>query len=129
MIFCTNLKRYENINLYNGQELTVTSNILKSETVSEGYVVSYNDLVSHNDTYCDDSVLMLINLLNFIGINKFALAGFDGYKKNEQNYYDVFFERRENDMGNFGIIKHTLEKYCSNMEITFVTPSVYEIEK
>ena len=124
-VFCTNIRRYDKINISNSQEFIITSNIIE-DVQNYNYVIAYNNLVYHDDVYCDDSTLMLLNLLKLADINKVAIAGFDGYIEGKHNYYSDSFEKRQNLPYYIDKVRNTLKRYFSNMDIIFLTPSQFE---
>ena len=70
---------------------------------------------------------MLINLLNRIERKKIHVAGFDGFLKNKNNFYDISYERtvRKDDY-DADTRKKILKRTYSSMQINFLTPSLYQ---
>ena len=91
-----------------------------------------NVIITSNISSDDNTTIMLLNLLNRIDISDFSIAGFDGYSKDNINYYDNdlfegerFLKRFEQNEKN---MRKMLKKYidCSNKKnIKLITPSVY----
>lgn len=125
-IFLTNMKRYDAIkNNLSHSKLIITSNL--SRDISEqDYTFAYNNLVSFKDDYCDDSTLMLLNLLKRVGAKNVLFAGFDGRKNGVLKFFDDSFDR--NQMKNIGsrLVKHILDSVFDDIEKTFLTESEYE---
>lgn len=109
------------------REIILTSNIdEKGENVIK---VDYNSILGISDTQKDNSMIMILNLLNHISINKVFIIGFDGFK-DIHSYYEESMEYNidEEDIciKNDHITKEILElrKY---MNIEFLTESLYDI--
>ena len=77
--------------------------------------------------------MMLLNLLKKLGIKKFAIAGFDGYSKKKENYYDDFSFQSERFESKFDDMTINMRKMLNNYalsldkkdDIVFLTPSIY----
>lgn len=95
-------------------------------------VFNYESLIARENEDFENSMIMLLNLLQRIGIERFTIAGFDGYQKDGSNYSNDVI--REDDR-----FKHRYEEITKNMrkmlkayrekmnkpEVFFLTPSVY----
>lgn len=128
-------KRYKKADLSeaNHDKVILVSNI-PDELMIDKYVVNYDSLIENDNKDFDNSGIMLFNLLRKLQIQKVAVAGFDGFVKNRENYFDesVFeggrfakkFEEASDNM------KHMLKKYLKStrdgLNIDFITPSMYE---
>lgn len=128
LLFFSNAKRLGHIPQIDENKLIITSNLI-SDVGNPRYILSRNELAYHDDIYCDDSTLMLLNLLrrcNKIGI---YVAGFDGFKKGITNFYDSSLERkvREDDYDKESRVQILKESY-KKLDIKFITPSMYEAE-
>lgn len=96
-------------------------------------VVNYESLVERDNEDFDNTMIMLLNLLKRLGIDKFAIAGFDGYVKGGKNYFDdTLFEGNRFETKYDGItenMRRMLKNYVSTLDnqycINFLTPSVY----
>jgi len=124
-VFCTNIKRYESENLsVCDDKLIITSN-LKDSIQTYRYIFGFNDLSFNDNVFCDDSVLMFLNILKKIDFTDVSIAGFDGLSKTSDNYYisSLGYEQHheiQNDK-----IKVILSKRFSSFSLSFITPSVY----
>lgn len=114
------------------QNVVVVSNI--KQHCENDIVVNYESLIERGNEDFDNTTIMLLNLLKRIGILKFTIAGFDGYDRNKQNYFDdITFEesrfetRYESITAN---MRKMLKDYASTLvnksDMEFLTPSVYE---
>lgn len=125
--FFTTIKRYD---LFHSEENSakeiVTSNLTRYENVDKtALTISYRRLAYHSEDFCDDSVLMLFNMLKSIGLNKVSIAGFDGFDSMSENFYMEGLSRSA-DKAKSEKVKSLLSKHYSDMEIDFITPSYYE---
>lgn len=124
--FFTNAKRLGYASEMDSSKLIVTSNLM--DDVKEAkYIVTRNELVYHDDVYCDDSTLMILNLLKHLGIKQVFIAGFDGFRKDEDNFYNQIFGRKVREVDyDFQSRINILNDAYSELEITFLTPSIYD---
>ncbi len=124
-IFLTNTKRYDAIKDRKTQnKLIITSNLVR-DIEKRDYTVSYNDLVYFGDDYCDDSTLMLINLLSKIGVKEINFAGFDGRKNGAMGFFKQSFDRNERKPANGAKIKTILGSVFKDISKVFITESEY----
>jgi 4-hydroxy 2-oxovalerate aldolase len=136
-IFYGNLRRYKN--RFNTHEkgkfkYILTSNITNDNT--DDIVVDYNKVVSIGHSNYDNSTIMLLNLLRNIGVEKFALAGFDGYDSNfDNNFSDpVYAHNVPDDRRNFvsneeltALLKRFADSLTKKHSVRFVTPGRFEV--
>ncbi len=123
-------KRYIKFKHYDIKKIVV-SNILDSD--KNNFLVNYESLIERDNDNFDSSIIMLLNLLYNLGIDRFTIAGFDGFNKNSNNYFD----KKMFDDGRFynqyeKLNKNTvlmLEKYRNKLgdsaNIKFITPSIF----
>ncbi|MBS6764953.1 MAG: aldolase catalytic domain-containing protein [Clostridium sp.] len=123
-VFLTNMKRYDAIkNREEKIKLIITSNLLR-DVADYDYSIAYNELVYFNDEYCDDSTLMLLNLLNKLGVKNVSFAGFDGRTNGKLNFIDNSFDRNiKNSTGTK--VKRILNTAFTEISKTFITASEY----
>lgn len=92
-----------------------------------GYILSRNELIYHDDIFCDDSTFMLLNFLRKHIDRKIYIIGFDGFKKDESNYFDNMLARKvRDDYYEYDRRLNILKNSYSSMDITFLTSSIYE---
>lgn len=125
-------KRYKKaLNKSQEKNIIVVSNI--REYASSDMVVNYESIIERDNVYFDNTMIMLLNLLYRIGICKFAIAGFDGYCDEGNNYCDNnIFDHRRFEKEYKSITENMilmLKKYAQRVEtknnIKFLTPSIY----
>lgn len=124
--FFTNAKRLGYVHDLDNNKLIITSN-LKDELRQSRFVFARNELSYHNDIHCDDSTIMLMGLLRRIGVKDIYVAGFDGFKEGSLNFYKGQFERKmHEDDCNMDVRGKILTEVFNDLNIRFLTPSVYE---
>ncbi|MCD8290428.1 MAG: hypothetical protein LUC91_02880, partial [Prevotella sp.] len=124
-IFLTNTKRYDAIkSRMNSSQLIITSNLIR-DVGCRDYTVSYNDLVRFNDEYCDDSTLMLLNLLVRVGVKAVSFAGFDGSHQGVLKYFDGFPGRSATTVNAIDKIKRILNTVFAGVNKRFITDSQF----
>ena len=82
----------------------------------------------------DNSVMMLLSLLNIAGVKKITLAGCDGYSETvADNYFDSEFgnNRHRKQFGEIncnvgGMLSDFINKVSGRIEVKFLTPSIYQ---
>ncbi len=135
-IFLSNSKRYMQLSSSlerlrkNGLKVIATSNVTSARG-SFDRVMDYSSLIDEDCPIPDNSLPMLLRLLSDIGVDRIALAGFDGYsEKARVNYYN---EDMEYDFAhNYALelneytakVIHDMTK--NGTKIIFVTESKYE---
>ena len=126
LCFWTNAKRIAYAMRLDEAKMIITSN-LKDDFPHANFVVSRNELTYHNDLCSDDSTLMLLNLLKRLGKKDVYIAGFDGFKKSKDNFFDSRYEREvRTDDYDVKTRTNVLKSAYASMAIHFITPSVYE---
>lgn len=133
-VFLTNSKRYETT--FNPQKKSI--NLIYSSNIHiekiDGIKVNYQSLLYSNDNeVIDNSSLMLLKLLQRIGISKVDIAGMDGYESNQVNYYEDRLKMNYGQAIDFNLLNNAISKalnhFQKSMEISFLTPTNYNIDK
>lgn len=134
MIFVGNLKRFNNSfnkvhTSSHGKPVVVTSNI-STKALDGLYVVNYSSRLNDEPDARDNSVLMLLKLLERVDVKAVSFAGFDGFtKKNGDNYYD---SNLVNNIEAEELVKRTeaigrsLKKSSHTLKIKFITETNYK---
>ena len=132
-IFLTKSKRYTQLindlqgSINEGADIIATSNVTKTAGKFR-YVLRYEDLIDTETEIIDNSLVMLLKAMQTIGVNKVHLAGFDGYSKNEDNYFDVSREYgfvKEKAAYLNGYVQNYLDAVKDRIETEFITRSHY----
>ena len=133
-VFISNAKRYDLIILehkrYNNDvKIVVTNNTISSKNIYD-YVLSYNRLLDENMYIRENGLVMCLNGLMLHNTTKAVLAGFDGFSpKGLSSYYSEYLELSDDYERLLKIntnIKERIVKMKENIEIDFLTPSLYE---
>lgn len=133
-LFMTNSRRFLQISSKlvkpESQKLKIiaTSNITGAERPLD-YVVNYSNLIDEQAEFQDNSMMMLIRLLEKVGVTNIALAGFDGYTPDDVNYFDEnmeysFVKEKADSLNQSG--KAFFQKVKGRLQISFVTSSYYQ---
>lgn len=133
-LFLTNSHRYlqmsSQLTKPENQALPIiaTSNITETERPFT-YAVNYSNLIDENAEFMDNSMMMLIRLLEKIGVKNVALAGFDGYTPDDVNYFDEnmeysFVKEKADSLNASG--REFFHDMANRMNIEFVTESYYQ---
>ena len=128
MLFVSNMKRFSSLQGLTTKKQIVTSNIQGGENAQ--WRVDYASLTDNHYEEIDNAGMMVLRLMRRLGVKHVALAGFDGYSTNQQQNYvsekmilntsaEVLEQR------NAAIIQQ-IEGMREDLEIEFVTPSIYE---
>lgn len=132
-IFISNAKRYVHAgtairNLSGRSKIIAASNVTTTKQAFD-YTVNYGSLLDENGVFPDNSLIMLLKLLQSLGIHSVALAGFDGYMTDEQgNYAKKKMEYRFTDDLARRVnrdVKAFLKAQSETLKVTFITDSLY----
>lgn len=133
-LFVSNAKRYSNLfNLYcknNKNKLIITSNIMDNREKAD-YIINWNNLAVNDNEIGNSSLYLLTKFLIKLKIKKIVLAGFDGFSKQAQNYYDKnfeFYSQKNNTLVTNAIIEQ-IKEFQKEIEIEFLTKSKYQTDK
>lgn len=136
-MFLTNSRRYlqmsNHLALPENRSLPIiaTSNVTSTEG-KFSYVVSYCSLIDPEAEFPDNSMVMLIKLLQKVGVKELFLAGFDGYSPDDVNYFDSnkeysFVRAKANSLNEYAKTFFTEQKPF--VHIHFITTSRYQERK
>lgn len=118
--FFSNNKRFCKVEEHNCQ-IIVTSNLTEG---SPDFRINYNSVSGAFNQGCN-SLIMLLKLLKNIGVANISLAGADGYKTNENNYYNRMIKSSTVHGSEFNLaVKDAIHNLGIN--VRFITPSEYE---
>lgn len=130
-IFVSNAKRYSKLSdatsKVSGAKLITTSNISLFDRQAE-YVLNYLSLISENGVNSDNALLLAVAALSRFGVCQVSLAGFDGFRAGEDDYYSskyAFAGNRDYKVSSNETTIAGLRKLSESIQITFVTPSIY----
>lgn len=138
-VYMNNVKRYQywmsNPEFVHCNKI-ITSNI-KNKSISDNeIVVSFVKMLHSGWELMDNSMIMLLRLLDQFKLKKITIAGFDGFTDSDQNenYYKNVLETKQTTVDAVHVnneIEKMLQDYKKNREqqevqISFLTPSRFE---
>ena len=136
-IFISNAKRFSMLatafkRLEDRIGVIATSNITPAGDPFD-FVLNYEQLLDEDHRIEDNSMIMLLKALSQCEPEKVVLAGFDGFSKvSKKNYYSDFMEFSvdyEYLAEVNAAIKEKLPKLRECIDISFLTPSVYNSDE
>lgn len=127
-VFSSNMRRYVKIQGKTDAKCIVTSNM--KDAASYDYMVHFASYASEVPEIRENSGIMALKLLLAIGVKKVYVAGMDGYSytRQKENYVEENLEydfSKEAEIRNRAI-KEEIAKLKKNLEIIFVTPTLYD---
>lgn len=134
-IFLSNARRYTELmsemphTASRMAEIIATSNVTKASE-EFAYILNYGSLIDLATEIIDNSLVMLLKAMVRLGVKKVNLAGFDGYSKRADNYFDVsreysFVKAKADYMNNY--VSNFLTKNAHVIKVHFVTASKYKV--
>ena len=126
--FCANAKRLANIHDTTGIQRIITSNLKENAEGDYEGIVSYNDCIYFNESFCEDSTLMLLKTLERAGNTEVYIAGFDGFSEKGADYFSKQYTHEEGKNVSVETVKNILYTALNKTNIQFITPSAYEKE-
>lgn len=134
IVFFSNQKRFANAerSLADHKENTrvIGTSNLRVKSQEEIDRIDYATYLNEEQTIIDNAGLMCINFCRRIGASRLWLAGFDGFSEQiQENYYDTTMymdveKERLREMN--AAFARKVKQIKLQMEIQFVTPSIYE---
>lgn len=130
-IFISNPKRYDQF--INGDirnkisRIIITSNIEDAENNAD-YILNWNNIKSSSTIIGESSLYLLIKILIKLNVKNVILAGFDGFKKYAENYYDDsfrFYREQESIKETTNAIIQQIAEFKKQIKIEFLTDSEY----
>lgn len=129
--FVSNHKRIESIKKEVHEDentfLIVTSNV-EFPKRERTLFVDYYSYINDDEVVVDNAGLMLFSLLMKCNVEKLVLAGFDGFKVGENNYYNSNLNNYIDEVNlkeKHERIKEQFDRMRRKMEIKFLTKSAY----
>ena len=107
--------------------LVATSNVTKTHGAFP-YTLNYSALIDPETDIPDNSLIMLLRALRSVGAKSAALAGFDGYRSDEMNYYrtNIEYDFAKDKAGYLnGYVRDYLRSTADALPVLFVTDSMY----
>ena len=125
-VFCSNAMRYESIKDKVTKSMRLITSNLLDVCENEENVLNYAELSFDELGTCDNCVIMLLKLLLRLGVENVMVAGFDGYKEDENNYIHDYIvsQHTKGQEENIRICKYVTE-LKKKINILFLTDSIY----
>lgn len=119
----TQLSRAENRDI----QVVATSNVTKASGTFT-YEINYSNVIDPTAVVQDNSLIMLMKLFIKVGVRHAALAGFDGYVRDQINYFRSSMEyrtvqERADELNAYA--KEFFRENRENIAVDFITPSLY----
>ena len=132
LAFWGSSKRYERFRDKRSKLQSVLTSNIESDNERD-WIVNYDSYVNRTREYSDNTMLMLLRLLQRIGITRYHIAGFDGFSANN-NYYSNTNFGEERFRGKFQETNQAIalqlrefaESVGQELKVHFLTPSIYK---
>lgn len=131
-IFLTNSKRYAQL-LEDLKENKAEAKIIATSNVTKAmndfdYILNYSSLIDKDAEIIDNSLVMLLKALIIFKVKNVHLAGFDGYSKRSDNYFNVsreysYVKEKSNYLNKY--VQNFIEDNKDNINVEFITKSRY----
>jgi 4-hydroxy 2-oxovalerate aldolase len=126
LTFVSNRKRFEQLKFCE-IPVAITSNI-SITSGRDAYVINYDSVLSNPS---DPSGIMMLRFLLRLGAKRAVLAGYDGFTGSD-NHFDQKLDRvlapETINLLN-AAMQDKLAEIEKNIELKFITPSIYEVNK
>lgn len=130
--FWGSTKRYERFKEQRQQLQSLMTSNVESDNEAD-WIANYDSYIDRTKEYSDNTMLMLLRILQRIGITSYAIAGFDGFSLNgsyynENNFGEERF-RSKYDETNKAIAEHLktfADSVGDSLRVKFLTPSIYQ---
>lgn len=135
-VFMSNNKRYVFLSDYLGKEKRINAQFIATSNVHvvdliPDYVLNYESLLIPQLEKNDNALVLLLSFLLKVGVESILLAGFDGYKVSENNYYRKGYEVGVGNMENAAYrnetVSNALRYFRSKIDLRFITPTLYTL--
>jgi len=133
-VFLTNAKRYTQLLNDMHDSINAKTTIIATSNVTKtngdfSLVLNYGKLIDPQAEVIDNSLVMLLKAMIVLGMHKVSLAGFDGYSKRADNYFDIsreysFVKEKASYLNNY--VREFLVSVKNKIAVDFVTKSHYE---
>lgn len=125
-VFCSNAMRYDALEKKEiAGQLLITSNLL--DVCEEKAVLSYSELCFDEKGNFDNCVIMLLKLMIRLEIHTIAVAGFDGYECNGEDYVSSYMSSQHTKGQEENIrIRRYVDDIRRQITINFLTDSIYD---
>ena len=124
-VFLTKAKRYTQLLM----DLKASINNSTKTAGNFKYVLNYGSLIDENTEIIDNSLIMLLKAMLTVDVKKVYLAGFDGYSKRSDNYFNTsreysFAKEKANYLNLY--VKNFINEMVDKLQVNFITSSHYK---
>ena len=137
-VFVSNSRRYVQLNTRmveyeaaGGKVGIIATSNVNDVNGSFDYNLNYSSLIDREAEIIDNSFVMFLQILARTGVPRVAAAGFDGYRVDGKNYFDIAMDYRlevEKTLRINDYVKEVLSRYSGILEVDFITESRYTEE-
>lgn len=128
-VFISNHKRYSQVALrlrkYPSKTMIIATSNINPTTLKSDVRLNYSSLLLADRRIADNATLMLLNALIRMGLTKVWIAGFDGYIKDADNYFDKSWDFMGEPWKNNQAVKEAVSQMGNKLQIHFITSSQY----
>lgn len=128
-IFVDNHRRYGQISLrmkkYPSKAMIIATSNINPTMLRPDYVLNFSSILVDDEAISDNATLMFINVLIRMGIKKVALAGFDGYTPEGENYFDKNWDPNGGSWKFNKPIRDAVAKVNDKIQLEFITKTQY----
>lgn len=132
LVFWGSTKRYERFKEERSKLQSIMTSNVESDSEND-LVFNYDSYIDRTKEYSDNTMLMLLRILQRIGITNYTIAGFDGFNAEGNYYNDSNFSegrfRNKYEETNKAIseqLKDFAETCGDSLKVKFLTPSIYQ---
>ncbi len=133
--FFTNTIHWERWESHLDHEKCVTVSNIK-DNVDNTLRANYSSYIEEDSFLRDNSMIMCLNLMKRIGVHEIVMAGFDGLKKDQENYVDNTFPNKQMEYSIEQLNNEITRLYQEfenrtkdKISMSFITPSIYKSER
>jgi 4-hydroxy 2-oxovalerate aldolase len=132
-VYFNNARRYDywkNAPQFFDKPAIITSNVAHKNV--NGFVISFLRVIKNGWNNFDNSAILLCRLVDLLGAGEIALAGFDGFSTNENNYAWSGLDKNSNTrdaVKTNQAIEQMFERFMKSRTVKtvyFVTPSRFD---
>ena len=134
-VFTSNIRRFQRVigevrSKASRTKVIATSNI--PDRAQADMVVNFSSFTGSGNEIFDNSGLMAIRLLEYVGVKEISIAGMDGYREAEKAaYYEAGFEPYHTvEMSEKNsLISEELNEIMKRVRLRFITPTGYAVRE
>lgn len=127
-VFSCHMRRYKDIQNRTDVKKIITSNLRDAKNYQ--YMLNFSSYAAERAEIMENSGIMCLNFLMYLGIGEVWLAGLDGYDTANREHYvnsglEYHFSKETLELRN-SLIKEEFARKQGKLKIRFLTKSIYE---